>query len=194
MQPTRNTMTPVRISILGLRFIAVLLFVDMVPSVGYLVGLLATPTNNTDWGWVLASPSVASLMVHGIMLLILLRYSEPIARALSRSLPKFVVGTRWTRRDMVAAIFAGVAMFEMLSGIPALVSQTYGIISRYRELTIANAPERVRFNALLFGLIGAMLRVGIAGLIFLKSSRLAVAWERWQSAGGLKRRRQMGNT
>jgi hypothetical protein len=182
MEPNRKSITPLRFCILGIRLVALLMFFSSLSYVGY---LLVALVNRGSWGDAVAGPQAAILLVYAIVLLIFIRYPERIARTLSKGLPRFTVQSRWTRIELVAAIIAAVAVYEILSSIPAFLNQLYGILTRYQDMIAEGASEKERLNLLVVGLIGTVLRIGIAGLIFVKSGSLAVLWDRWQIVGGL---------
>jgi hypothetical protein len=186
MEPNRKSITPLKFCILGIRLVALLMFFSSLTYGGYLLIALVGRTPLTEAA---AGPHAAILLVYAIVLLIFIRYPEPIARTLSRGIPRFTVQSRWTRIELLAAILAAVAVYEMLSGIPMLFNQLYGILTRYQDMIAEGASEKGRFDLLVVGLFGSILKIGIAGLVFVKSDNLAVFWDRWQTAGGLRNNR-----
>jgi hypothetical protein len=186
MEPNRKSITPLKFCILGIRLVALLMFFSSLTYVGY---LLLALVSRTSWTEVTAGPHAAILLVYAIVLLIFIRYPEPIARLLSRRIPRFTVQSRWTRIELLAAILAAVAVYEMLSGIPMLFTQLYGILTRYQDLNSGGASEKERFDLLVVGLFGSIVKICIAGLVFVNSDNLAMFWDRRQTAGGLRNSR-----
>jgi len=182
MRPMRNTMTPLRFSILGIRLVVLLLLVN---CVYYAANLMYTLAHAHEMGRA-AGTYAAMLLAYVIAAFALLRYPDWFARTLSRNLPVFVAVSRWSRVELVAAILAGVAAFEVISAIPSFFQQLYSILERYLDYTASGVSDTERFNAITVGFIGASLRICVAGIVFLKSGRLATYWDRRQSADGLR--------
>jgi hypothetical protein len=185
MEPNRTLITPLRFCILAIRLVALFMFFSSLSYVGYLLNAVV---NRGPWSDAVAGPQAAILVVYVIVLMILLRYPEPIARVLSRGVPRIGVRSRWTRVDLLAAIIAGVAAYEILSSIPAVFSQLYGLLTHYASLTEEGAAEKERFNLLVVGICGTALRIGISGFVFVKSGQVAVLWDQWQTTGELRKR------
>jgi hypothetical protein len=122
LEPDRTIITPLRFCIPGIRLVALFMFFSSLSYVGYLLNALV---NRGPWSDAVAGPQAAILVVYVIVLMILLRYPEPIARILSKGVPRISVRSRWTRVELVAAIIAGVAAYEMLSSIPAVFSRYF---------------------------------------------------------------------
>ena len=186
MEPYRTFITPLRFCILAIRLVALFMFFSSLSYVGYLLNALV---NRGPWSDAASGPQAAILVVYVIVLMILFRYPEPIARILSKGVPRINARSRWTRVELLAAIIAGVAAYEILSSIPAVFSQLYGILTHYAYLTDERAAEKERFNLLVVGICGTALRIGISGLVFVKSGHVAALWDQWQTTREPRRRR-----
>ena len=182
MRATRNMLTPLKLSIIGVRLVVVLLLANCLCYAGLLLDAFA----HREVPRLAAATYAATLLIYAIVVFVLLWRPERIARTLSRDLPGFVAGSRWSRVELVAAILAGVAAYEAISGIPTFFNALYALLDRYLEYTSRDLSERDRFNGIVIGFIGATLRVGVASLVFVKSGRLAMYWDRRQSADGLR--------
>jgi len=183
MRPTRNLITPLRVTMLGIRLIVLLLSAN---CVYYLGSILFSIAGDRGVGLAAAGPYAAMLLVYIGVILLLLRYSDPIAKSLSRNIPGFAVASRWSRVELLAAIIAGVAAWEFLAAIPGFIRGLFAIVERYTEYTAGGVSDRDRFNTVVIGFIGELLRIGVSALVFLKSGRIALYWDRRQSAEGLR--------
>ena len=184
MNPVRNFITPLRVTILGVRLIALLLLANCIYYLGSILFSLVAGSRGP--GLSAAGPYAAMLLAYLAAVCVLLWYSAPIARSLSRNLPGFVAPSRWSRVELLAAIIAGVAAWEFLAGIPMFFERLFSILAHYLDYNVGDMTERDRFNVIVFGFIGASLRIGVSAIVFLKSGRLAMFWDRRQSAEGLR--------
>jgi len=182
MRAAKNTLTPRKLSVIGVRLVVVLLLANCL----FYVGLLLDAFTHREVPRLAAATYAATLLVYAIVVFALLWRSDWFAETLSRGLPGFVAGSRWSRVELVAAILAGVAAYEVISGIPSLFNQLYALVDRYLEYTPRDLAERDRINGVVVGFVGATLRVGVAAIVFVKSGRLAMYWDRRQTADGLR--------
>jgi hypothetical protein len=183
MRPLQTSITPLRFCILAIRLMALLMLFSSLYYLGHIIYELVS---NGPWRETVVGPEAATLLVYAIVLMIFVRYPAPIARAISKGLPRFVVRSRWTRVDLLAAIIASVAVYEMLAALPLFLNQLYGILTRYEGMIGEGAPEKARFNLLVFGFVATILRMAVSGIVFIRGGTIAQFWDRWQTAGGLK--------
>ncbi len=189
MSPIQTYITPFKFSMLAIRTVALFLFFSSLSYVSYLLVDLVerTPLSEATVG-----PYAAVILIYAIVLWVLIRHPEPIARVLSGGVPRFTTRSRWTKAELLATIIAAVAVYEILSGIPSLFSQIYGIFGRYSDMLGYGAPEKARFNLLVVGLFGSILKIVAASIVFLRSDELAAFWDRQQGGTALKRSHRFG--
>jgi hypothetical protein len=170
-------MTPRRLAILLLRLIALFFLISAVTTIGYFVSRVG---RDSTWTEVVFGPYSVGLLFNLIMILALFVFPEPIARLLARGLPRSSTQTRWTKTELLAVVIAGLSLYMILSGAPALLNQIYDLATYRARVAETGIPNLVRLDVLLTELFISVLRVGIALVCFIYSSRLALWWESLQ--------------
>ena len=117
---------------------------------------------------------------HLVILILLLIFAKPIAVKVASDLPESVFPTAWTKIEVATAFLNAISALVILSAIPLLVNQFYGIIDAGRNMISEGLAEKERFNRLILGNIGAVLQIGIAVAVSFNAKRLAVLLDRWQ--------------
>jgi hypothetical protein len=168
--------------VLVLRLIVLFLLFQSLSSIGAAVYALAIPDSHTsDFVGFQLSMSLA----YFVALLILFKYASPIAEKVSKGISEDVIHTRWSSVELLTIVLAGVAAYIILSSVPIVVNQVFGIAGYYSWNRSFDYIPKGRLNDLFIGLLGTFIKIGVATIVFVKAKRVATLWEHWQSTGRL---------
>lgn len=173
----RYRITPQHISLLAIRVIALFFMLSAVSAFGM---ALAVAGMGEERRGVLLGPEAAGLACFLIVVLSLIVFQDPIARLMSRGLPRRGLQSAFSRLEVLSIALAAVAFLVALSSVPRLLTQLYSVLTYQHELIEQGVAEKHRFNLLIVGLIGSLLTVAAATMAFLWSGKMARVWERWQ--------------
>jgi hypothetical protein len=173
-------MSPRGLAILMLRLIALYFLVWAFTTIGYLFFQAGRTLTLSE---LILGPYTVGLLFNLIMILALFIYADPIARILTRGLPRALTQTRWTKAGLLSVVIAGLSLYMILSGAPAFLNQVYELVTYRIRVAQTGTPNVVRLDALLTDLLVSLLRVGMALVCFVYSSRLALWWENLQKRG-----------
>jgi hypothetical protein len=166
-------MTPKTITIIALRLIAVYLFFDLIPSVQRAIFSL----RDTEFGsWEAAKFNLVLIVLYIMAIIILFKYSEWIANKVINTVPEETAQSNWTPINILSILIAGSAVLTILSAIPRFISQLYGLLTVYHN-KLTYLPQKEMFNDSLIGIIGTVLQVVVAGIVFINAERIALFWE-----------------
>ena len=167
-------MTVKTISILGVRLIIVFLVFQTLGSVGVTVYSFAVQDSfSLDF--------IAFPVGYLITLLLLFKYADSIAELVSAGVSESPTPGTMNMIDLMTAILAGVAAYVVLSTVPTVINQLYSVLNSYWWNFEQGHLLKGRINDLFVGVIGSLIKIGIASGVFVKSRRLAIAWDNWQS-------------
>ncbi len=115
-----------------------------------------------------------------VILILVLKFSGPIAGKISDGLPAIPAGIPWTATDVTVAILQGITALIVLSAIPMLVNNLYAILEANRQMKSEGLAEKERLDRLFLGLFGTLIQVAVAVVVSKKARRLAAMYEIWQ--------------
>jgi hypothetical protein len=166
-------MTPKTITIIALRLIAVYLFFELIPSVQRVLFSL----RDTEFAsWEATRFSLVLIVLYIMAIIILFKYSGPIANKVINTIPEETVQSNWTPINILSILIAGSAVLTILSAIPRFISQLYGLLTVYQNKLIY-LTEKKMFNDSFIGIIGTVLQIVVAGIVFINAERIALYWE-----------------
>jgi len=172
-----NAMTPKTITIIALRLIAIYLFFKLITAIQTLVYSFA----KTEFApWEAARFSLVLIVLYIMAIIILFKYSGQIADKVIQTVPEETVQSNWTPISILSILIAGSAVLTILSAIPRLISQLYGLSTIYQYKMIY-LSEKKMINDSIVGLVGTILQIVIAGIVFINAKRISEYWEQTTS-------------
>jgi multisubunit Na+/H+ antiporter MnhB subunit len=166
-------MTAKTITIIALRLIAVYLFFQLIPAIQSLIYSLTKTEFET---WEKVRFSLVLIVLYIMAIIILFKYSVQIADKVIATVPEETVQSNWTPLDILSILIAGSAVLTILSAIPRLITQLYGLSSLYQSKLIY-LPEKNMINDSIVGFVGTLLQIVIAGIVFINAKRISEYWE-----------------
>jgi multisubunit Na+/H+ antiporter MnhB subunit len=109
-------------------------------------------------------------------IIVLFKYSGPIANKVINSIPEETVQSNWNPTNVLSILIAGSAVLTILSAIPRFINQLYGLLT-VNQNKLSYLSEKKMFNDSFIGIIGTVLQIVIAGIVFINAQRIAEYWE-----------------
>lgn len=170
-------MNPQTFAVIGLRLLAVYLFFQIIPFIGYLLYSIVRSNHlseSTIWH------QVYMMTLYTISVILLFVYTVPIAKKIAGSFTNETVEINMTSENLLSIIIAGSAVFVIISTIPVFLNQFYYFIEFY-QTNLQFQPEKKRFNDSIVGMIGVMFQIIVAFVVFIKSKIIARYWENFKT-------------
>ena len=170
-------LTSKRVVLLMLRLIALFFLMSAITTLGY---LLFPAAREANWKEIVSGPYFAGFLVNVAVVIVLFVYSDGISRILVRGLPRAQLHSRWSNVELLSIVIAGVSAYTILSAAPPFLNHLFTLLTLRNKMAQTGYENPVMVNNLISELLGSSLRLVIAIVCFLYSSKLAMLWERYQ--------------
>ena len=145
----------------------------MLPVLVWTVHSLANPQGPTGSALIYQFSQIGLYL---IAIILLFKYSIPIANIIIKPIEDDSADDIKKNTNLLAIFIAGIALYIIVESLPSFMNQVYTFINYYQD-ELLNIPEKTRFIKTLLSLIGVVLEMLVAFILFIKARKIAETWE-----------------
>jgi hypothetical protein len=167
-------MSPKTLTIIFLRILAIYVFIQSLSSIGFLVAQLIDPEFASHQG---LKYQLLSIALYYITIFVLARYSSQIAERIVKVLPADPIHSTIGSGQSLAILIAVVGIFGVISSLPLLVNQLYGVSQIVSNVSSQDFTLKTQVNRMIVSLVGAIIKFAVSIIVVFKAKPLANYWE-----------------
>lgn len=155
-----------------LRLFAFYILFTIAASIGSVISTVVNPEYRT---FEMIEYHVFQISIYVLISILLYRYSERIADKVARFIPDKKMKTSWTPVELLTILILAISVFSIIEAIPSFINQLNAAFTSFQNGLNEWTPMRRRFNMILFGLLGASLKI-IVSIVSIAKAKTFAAW------------------